>query len=231
MHSLHGALESMGDTSSLSGVLGEGDRGTHPTSAAAAEPRQLRRRGVWWFVFLAFGGAWVPWLGVYAAGGSMDNVAVQLAAAAFVPALAACIVRKWVTRQGFTHSGLGIDVRGSWRHVLMAVTLPWGALAVSIGAAMVAGWSPSQLDMDGPAWLYLLAGRLICIVMAPLFWGEEYGWTAYLRDRLVPGRPIATTFLTGLIWGVWHWPLPWVGYFGGNTEVWEADPWAGPARG
>lgn len=152
----------------------------------------------------------------------MDNLAIQLATAAFVPAVAACIVRRWITRQGFAHSGLRIHVRQSWRHLLMAVTLPWGALAFAIGVAMVAGWSPSLVNIDGTAWLYLLAGPLICIVTAPLFWGEEYGWTAYLRDRLVPGRPITTTFLTGLIWGIWHWPLPWVGYFGGSINVAEA---------
>ncbi|WP_241387466.1 CPBP family intramembrane glutamic endopeptidase [Rhodococcus sp. CH91] len=191
----------------------------HPTTAALGESAFVRRRGVLWFLLIAFGGAWLPWLVVYAAGGSMDNVLIQLATAAFVPAIAACVVRRWVTRQGFVNSGLGLDVRRYWPYLVTAVTIPWGVLLVAVGAAVVAGWSPSDADVSGSSWAYLAVGPLICIASAPIFWGEEYGWTAYLRDRLVPGRPITTTFLTGTIWGVWHWPLPWIGYFGGHVQV------------
>lgn len=197
--------------------------GSHPTESALRETRAVRRRGVRWFLALAFVGAWVPWFGVHLAGGSLDDPLIQLATAAFVPALAACVVRLWVTRQGFAQSGLGLNLRSKWPYYLAAVTLPWGILVVGTGVAIAAGWwSTTDLRMSGGAWLYLAAGPVICVAMAPIFWGEEYGWTAYLRDRLVPGRPVATTFLTGLIWGVWHWPLPWVGYFGGGTTVAEA---------
>ncbi|WNG87590.1 CPBP family intramembrane glutamic endopeptidase [Mycobacterium sp. ITM-2016-00317] len=182
-----------------------------------------RHRGIKWFLALAFLGAWIPWLGVYLLGGSLDDLATQLATAAFVPALAACVVRRWITREGFANSGLRLHWRSSWPYYVAAATIPWGVLLLAVAVAVLAGWwSPSDLDMPVTAWVYLAAGPLVCAATAPLFWGEEYGWTAYLRDRLVPGRPVATTFLTGLIWGVWHWPLPWVGYFGGEVGVAEA---------
>lgn len=38
---------------------------------------------------------------------------------------------------------------------------------------------------------------------------------------------MATTFATGAIWGVWHFPLPWAGYFGGGTTIGDAF-WAMP---
>ncbi len=194
-----------------------------------SEPDHVRHRGVRWFLALAFLGAWVPWLLVHLAGGSMDDPVIQLATAAFVPAIAACVVRRWVTRQGFAGSGLGLHLRTSWRHVLIAITMPWGVGLVAVAVAVPAGWSPSSADMSAASWAYLAAGPLICLLAAPLFWGEEYGWTAYLRDRLVPGRPVATTFLTGLVWGVWHWPLPWVGYLGGTSTpadaVWAMVLW------
>lgn len=196
---------------------------THPGRAAGAEPPGVRRRGVQWFLIIAFLGSWVPWFGVSALGGSLDDPVIQLVTGAFMPAIAACVVRRWVTRQGFARSGLRLDLRSSWRHCLAAVTIPWGVLILTVGLAAVAGWwSPSDLSLAGAEWLYLMAGPAICVVTAPIFWGEEYGWTAFLRDRLVPGRPIATTFLTGVIWGVWHWPLPWVGYFGGSLDVSQA---------
>lgn len=61
-----------------------------------------------WFLLLAFGCAWVPWFAVYLAGGSLDDPLIQLLTAAFVPALAACAVRRWITRQGFLDSGLRV---------------------------------------------------------------------------------------------------------------------------
>jgi hypothetical protein len=190
---------------------------------ALREPAAQRRRGVLWFLAIAFLGAWIPWLGVHLLGGSMSDPLTQLAAAAFIPAIAACIVRRWITRQGFAHSGLSLHWRSFWPYYIAAVTIPWGVLSFAVVVSMASGWwSPSDLNTSAASWAYLAAGPLICVASAPLFWGEEYGWTAYLRDRLVPGRPVATTFLTGVIWGVWHWPLPWVGYFGGETTVAEA---------
>lgn len=197
--------------------------GDHPTQAALAEPCAVRRRGVMWFLALAFVAAWVPWLAVYMAGGSLDDPVIQLLTAAFIPALAACVVRRWITRQGFANSGLFLHLRTSWRHYLAAVTIPWGVLLIALLVAAAAGvWAPSAVHLGPGSWAYLAAGPLVCVAAAPVFWGEEYGWTAYLRDRLVPGRPILTTFCTGVIWGVWHWPLPWVGYFGGQTDPTEA---------
>ncbi|BBY59010.1 CPBP family glutamic-type intramembrane protease [Mycolicibacterium sarraceniae] len=201
----------------------ESTRSGDPIVSALRESPAQRRRGVRWFLAIAFLGAWLPWLGVYLLGGSLDDPLTQLAVAAFVPAIAACVVRRWITRQGFADSGLGLHWRSAWPYCLAAVTMPWGVLLLALAISIPVGlWSPSELTMTTTALAYLAAGPLICVASAPIFWGEEYGWTAYLRDRLVPGRPIATTFLTGLIWGVWHWPLPWVGYFGGGTSVSEA---------
>ena len=195
-----------------------------PTTGAPATAAPAHRtRGVPWFLALAFVGAWVPWLAVHGLGGSLDDPWTQLATAAFVPAIAACIVRRWITREGFAGCGLRLNLRSSWRYWLAAATIPWCVLLIGVGAAIGLGWwSIADLTMPASAWAYLAAGPLVCIAAAPIFWGEEFGWTAYLRDRLVPGRPVATTFLTGLIWGVWHWPLPWVGYFGGEVPAAEA---------
>ena len=194
-----------------------------PATGPRCAPTAERRRGIRWFLAIAFLGAWQPWFGVFLCGGSLGDPLTQLATAAFVPAIAACIVRRFVTGEGFADSGLRLRVTDHWPYCVAAVTIPWGMLIIAVGLATATGqWSPRELHTTGTAWAYLAAGPLICVAAAPIFWGEEYGWTAYLRDRLVPGRPVATTFLTGLIWGLWHWPLPWVGYFGGATTVTEA---------
>ncbi|GAC68348.1 CPBP family intramembrane glutamic endopeptidase [Gordonia soli] len=196
---------------------------SHTTPVAPSVPRETRRLGVLSYVGIAFGGSWAALLVANLLGYSLDDPAVQLLTIAFAPAIAACIVRRWITGEGFADSGLRLRLRSNWRHVVAAVTIPWGMLALTaLMAALVGLWTPSMTDMGGTEWIYLACGPLVCVALSPIFFGEEYGWTAYLRDRLVPGRPLLTTFLTGTIWGVWHWPLPWVGYFGGSTDVSDA---------
>ncbi|MDH6282549.1 CPBP family intramembrane glutamic endopeptidase [Prescottella agglutinans] len=101
--------------------------------------------------------------------------------------------------------------------------MPVGVLVVALAVAAMTGmWDVSAWHFDRDDLVFVAVASVVPIVAAPLFWGEEFGWTAYLRDRLVPGRPVATTFATGLIWGVWHWPLPWVGYFGAGGTATDA---------
>ncbi|MCK0177172.1 CPBP family intramembrane glutamic endopeptidase [Mycolicibacterium sp. F2034L] len=182
----------------------------------------MRSRGVLSYLALAFVPAWLAWAAVGAAGGSMDDPVTQLVTAAFIPALAAIVVRRWVTREGFADAGLRPRLRAHWPTYLFALAVAPVFLGIALGLAWAAGyWSPSETEWSDHA-LFLIAVPVIPVLAAPIFFGEEFGWTAYLRDRLLPGRPIATTFLTGLIWGVWHWPLPWVGYFGAHVDAGEA---------
>jgi len=42
--------------------------------------------------------------------------------------------------------------------------------------------------------------------------GEEYGWRGYLQSELVHLGRIRGVGLLGIIWGIWHWPIIWMGY-------------------
>ena len=182
----------------------------------------MRSRGVVCYLALSFGPAWLAWAGVGALGLSMDDPLIQLMTAAFIPALAATIVRLRITGEGFTDAGLRLRLREHWRTYVFAAALAPLILVIALGVAWAAGyWSPTTTAWSESA-LVIAALPVIPLLAMPVFFGEEFGWTAYLRDRLLPGRPVATTFATGLIWGVWHWPLPWVGYFGEQIDVGEA---------
>ncbi|WP_280434087.1 CPBP family intramembrane glutamic endopeptidase [Nocardia carnea] len=183
-----------------------------------------RRKGILWFLLLAFAGAWIPWGLAGAAGYSLDDPVVQLMTGAFVaPAFAAFITRRWVTREGFADSGLRPRCGTQWRWYLIAALLPIAVLAAALALSALLGvWRPELRDFGSGTALFLVLAPLIPVVAAPIFFGEEFGWTTYLRDRLLPGRPVATTFATGLIWGVWHWPLPWVGYLGAGGSAADA---------
>jgi len=192
-------------------------------SPAAVRDDSVRRRGIGWFLVLAFGASWIPWVIVWAAGYSLDDPVVQLLTAAFVPALAAIVTRRWITREGFADAGLRPRLSTAWSSYLIAALLPVGVLAIALAAAAMTGmWDVAAWQFGRDDLVFVAIALVIPVVAAPVFWGEEFGWTAYLRDRLVPGRPVATTFATGLIWGVWHWPLPWVGYFGAGGTATDA---------
>lgn len=204
---------------------------TTGTGAAKSPPGSVPagngRRGVSWFLLITFGGSWIPWGIAGLMGWPLSNPVVQLLTGAMMPGIAAVIVRRWITREGFADSGLRPRFRQAWRHYLAALLIPVAVLVVGYALSWLFGfWRPTPDELAGGALATalqpLLFGPLLIIVTAPIFWGEEFGWTTYLRDRLLPGRPIATTFATGLIWAVWHWPLPWVGYFGAKLSVTEA---------
>lgn len=188
----------------------------------AARGQRSKTRGISWYLTLSFAPAWLAWVAIGAAGLSMDDPLIQLGTAAFIPALAATIVRLWVTREGFADAGLRPRLRQHWRSYILALLLSPAILATALGMAWIAGyWSPTSTDWSHHA-LFLLAIPFIPVLATPIFIGEEFGWTAYLRDRLMPGRPVSTTLATGFIWGVWHWPLPWVGYLGAQVGASQA---------
>jgi hypothetical protein len=186
-----------------------------PRHPVLDDPRR-RRRGVLWFLGLTFGTSWSLWWAAHQLGHSLSNPAVQLLTAAFVPAGAAAVVRAVVTREGFADAGLRPRWRAAWRHHVAAATLPLVMLACTALAAAAAGWwRPPQVDAT-TLLLFLAAAPFLVVLAAPVYWGEEFGWTAYLRMRLFPGRPYASTLATGVVWGVWHWPLTFTGYFDGT---------------
>lgn len=55
------------------------------------------------------------------------------------------------------------------------------------------------------------------IVLGPLLgliitFGEEYGWRGYLQPALSGLGKVRGVALVGVIWGIWHWPVIWMGY-------------------
>ena len=150
----------------------------------------MRRRGVGWFLALAFGASWIPWAIVWAAGYSLDDPIVQLLTAAFVPALAAIVTRRWITREGFADAGLRPRLSAAWTSYAIAALLPIGILATASALAAATGvWDVAAWQFGRDDLLFVGFALVVPVLAAPVFWGEEFGWTAYLRDRLVPGWP------------------------------------------
>jgi membrane protease YdiL (CAAX protease family) len=82
------------------------------------------------------------------------------------------------------------DVKASLPQ-LAASNLPASALIPSLAVSM------------------MLVGPFLGLIIS---FGEEYGWRGYLQTELTRLGRIRGVFLLGVIWGIWHWPIIWMGY-------------------
>jgi len=192
------------------------------------------RKGVIAYLLITFGLAWTLWEVVIRLGISAGSVLFQVAMlpGAFAPAIATLVVRKWITREGFADAGLGLNLR-KWRYFVVAWLLPLLVVGcIVIAAVLLRLGSPDFSLLRGLSYLSKSLGQapvhvsshpwmalailpsnaILALLATPLLFGEEFGWRGYLQLRLFPDRPIASALATGLIWGVWHYPLLLRGY-------------------
>jgi len=184
-----------------------------------------KTKGIAVYLSVAFGVAWIPlaiqwFLGLR----SLNDNATFLEYAVFIlitlptsfaPAIGAMVVRKWVTREGFADAGVSLNIRRQWRYYLFALLYPVIVVPATLILAFIV--SAEQPDFSSLTLMSLLQMVVIAIVSTPIVWGEEFGWRGYLQVRLFAEKPIWAAVGTGLIWGVWHYPMILMGYlFSGN---------------
>lgn len=199
----------------------------------------LKTKGVLAYLAIAFAPAWIYWAAVGVAGISATNPAFQaiVLPGAFAPALACFIVRKWVTKEGFADAGLQLRLKNNWGYYLFAWLLPLGVTAVILALATLFNLSQPDFTLQRflgtlnlangipetpDNLLFLLIPTLLTqaiILATPVVWGEEFGWRSYLQIRLLAERPLMAAISTGIIWGVWHYPLIFLGYEGYENKL------------
>ncbi len=74
---------------------------------------------------------------------------------------------------------------------------------------MAAGGMPAAALMPMMALNTVVIGPFLGLIIA---FGEEYGWRGYLQTELVRLGRVRGVFILGVIWGIWHWPVIWMGY-------------------
>ncbi len=184
-----------------------------------------KTKGITAYLIIAFGVAWIPlaiqWLlGLRSLSDDatlLDYVVFILITlpTSFAPAIGAFVVRKWVTRQGFADAGLRPNIRAGWRYYLFALLYPVIVVPGALFLAFIAG--AERPDFSYLSVMAVLQMMIIAVVSTPIVWGEEFGWRGYLQLRLFAGKPLWAAVVTGLIWGVWHYPMILMGYvFSGN---------------
>jgi uncharacterized protein len=75
---------------------------------------------------------------------------------------------------------------------------------------------PAEMEAINP-WVIVVAQTFQAILLAPLLnaiptFGEEFGWRGYLQPKLMPLGGKKAILITGVIWGVWHWPIILMGH-------------------
>jgi uncharacterized protein len=157
------------------------------------------------------------------------------------------ILTRLATGEGWGNLWLELRFREGWPYWAIAWVLP-GILTL-LGAALYFAVMPQHFDAEftgfremiaaaapdaepptvSPLILILLGafqGILISpLVNGPATFGEEFGWRAYLLQKLMPLGWRATCIWMAVIWGVWHWPLIAMGHNYGVS--YPGAPWSG----
>ena len=224
--------------------------GVSPTLSTADT---LERRRIAVFCLVAFGLAWCVGAAIYLTGGLRDSpvlletpritLAVALLSTGYMWAPAvANVVTRVVTDEGWTDLRLRPH-RREWPVWILAWVGPALLILVGIGAyALVFPIDPTlgtlraalglpegaPLPASPPVLLGLLVAQAVLVspVVNSLFtFGEEFGWRGYLLPKLLPLGWRPAVLLSGVVWGVWHWPVIAMGY---NYGVgYPGAPWTG----
>jgi membrane protease YdiL (CAAX protease family) len=183
----------------------------------------------------------------YDFGGIQISLALILLATAYMfgPAIANVFTRL-TTKEGTADLFLQPHFENKrWRYYLAAWFLP-GLLTI-FGMILFFTIFPryfdselstlmSMLQESGQTatinpWMITILQALQAMLLSPLLnaiptFGEEFGWRGYLLPKLMPLGGRKAVLLTGVIWGVWHWPVILMGYNYGKDYF--GAPFIGP---
>jgi len=73
----------------------------------------------------------------------------------------------------------------------------------------------ASTGMTAPVLMVVITAQTL--ILGPLLglmvtFGEEYGWRGYLQPALTVLGRVRGVALVGVIWGIWHWPVIWMGF-------------------
>jgi len=225
----------------------------NPSNSLVIETRKVRnsmistidRKRIFIFVGTTYGITILLALVIFFNGGLFPDrthlVSLLMIATMFAPALGN-IATRLITREGWSNTFLRPNLRRGWPFYLAALSLP--LIAIIVGGAIYYLLFPGKFDLSMPfaremgipvplvsdAWRVVMSRDVIdcyrtALIGMFLFLGEEFGWRAYLLPKLMPLGSHKAVLLVGAIWGVFHWPLIFMGY------EYRFDYWGAPVVG
>lgn len=217
-------------------------------SYSSALPDSFESRRVATFLVVAFGLSGLTALVVYLTGGLTDSPRVAFGLPLwlvlvstfymFSPAVANVVTRV-VTDEGWENLRIRPALRSNLRTYLAAWLVP--GVLIAAGAALFLAAFPAYFDPDattlrgvlpaGTAFEVVVVAQIVqalvlgATVNTLFAFGEEFGWRAYLLQKLLPLGPRRAVLVLGVVWGAWHWPIIALGYNYGFDYV--GAPWTG----
>ena len=205
------------------------------------------------FLAFAFGIAWAAGLVIVLTGGLSNSpqlapgitLALALMATVYMGApTLANIFTRLITREGWKNTMLRPNLRRGWKFWLIAWVTP--AILTILGAVVYFVIFPqhfdstltnlkAQLEQVGQGamnpWMVVIIQTALGVLISPIVnsiatFGEEFGWRAYLLPKLMPLGGKKAMLVSGIIWGIWHWPVIFMGYEYGLD--YPGYPWVGP---
>lgn len=149
---------------------------------------------------------------------------LKVMAAMWIPGLCALVVHGLVEQRPLRELGLRF---GSWNAYALALALIPLAYCAIYGLTWLAGlgqpdWQLKQLADLGSEQYEVISTIYLSALPASIFLspfinfipalGEELGWRGFLLPRLMRYGKLRAYLLLGLVWGLWHAPLIWVGF-------------------
>jgi membrane protease YdiL (CAAX protease family) len=133
----------------------------------------------------------------------------------FSPAVAN-VATRLLTDEGWTDLRLRPNLPARWRAYVAAWLGTSTLIAVGFGLYLAlerAGLvSPATGGPDLPLLAIALALTVGPAINTAFAFGEEFGWRAYLLQKLTPLGVRRALLAHGVVWGVWHWPVIAMGY-------------------
>jgi len=141
----------------------------------------------------------------------------------FAPLVGVIMANKLITKRKLSDFGIKIGII-SPKLIVLALAYPFMVLFVSIlisapffkiDLSMQAFFSQLKKVSEeyNIPFEVLLYAQIAQLIIAPLFnmifaFGEESGWRGFLFQRLLEETDMnKALIITGILWGIWHWPL------------------------
>jgi membrane protease YdiL (CAAX protease family) len=187
-----------------------------------------------WFIYFYFS-LTVLYAGGAAASLLLPGAGQTLSLVLLIPSVIGLIlllVLRWVGgKETYTRLGMGGGSAKIWLLYGLGLALYYGVQTLlnylfGLGKVVDLMALAPQLAASGmPAWVLTLSAAFNAVVIGPFLgliitFGEEYGWRGYLQSELNHLGRVRGVLLLGVIWGIWHWPVIWMGYNYPGQPVW-----------
>ena len=166
---------------------------------------------------------------------SAGDVDSLVSLAMLIPTLGMLLTR-YITKEGFAVTGkdsmmLGVYFKDKkWRYLLLAILLPY--LYTELGSVIRLLTAPevydpnkeSLIEILGPdktnVWIIPIALIISGVFTSFAAFGEEEGWRGYMMPKMINLWGFKKAVLIGgFVWGMWHWPLTYVGHNFGTDYI------------